>query len=286
MRTSKVIALLLAAIVLVSLVAGCAPKPKEPEDMLDQVLAAGKLRVSSDANYAPQSFLDENGNWTGFDVEVAKEVAKRLGVELELMAIDWDIITGGSWNARWDVSIGSMTATEERSAILWFTNPYYYTPAGFAVHADNTTFTKVEDLAGTKIGVGTETTYERWLNKDLTIAIPGYNVVFADWEAGEVRPYSTDAEAIQDLALGDGVRLDAAMSAIPTLQEAINQGQPLKLLGSPAFYEPLCFALDKGRGPSDRMLAKFNEILAAMHSDGTLTRLSMQFYGEDLTKAQ
>jgi len=76
------------------------------------------------------------------------------------------------------------------------------------------------------------------------------------------------------------------MSAIPTLQEAINQGQPLKLLGAPAFYEPLCFALDKGRGPSDSMLAKFNEILAAMHSDGTLTRLSMQFYGEDLTKAQ
>jgi len=286
MRTSKVIALLLAAIVLVSLVAGCTPKPKEPEDMLDQVLAAGKLRVSSDANYAPQSFLDENGNWTGFDVEVAKEVAKRLGVEMELMAIDWDIITGGSWSARWDVSIGSMTATEERSAILWFTNPYYYTPAGFAVHADNTTFTKVEDLAGTKIGVGTETTYERWLNKDLTIAIPGYKVVFADWEAGEVRPYSTDSEAIQDLGLGDGVRLDAVMSAIPTLQEAINQGQPLKLLGAPAFYEPLCFALDKGRGPSDSMLAKFNEILAAMHSDGTLTRLSMQFYGEDLTKAQ
>lgn len=286
MKTSKVISLLLAAIVLVSLVAGCKPKPKEPEDMLDQVLAAGKLRVSSDANYAPQSFLDENGNWTGFDVEVAKEVAKRLGVEMELMAIDWDIITGGSWNARWDVSIGSMTATEERSAILWFTNPYYYTPAGFAVHADNTTFTKVEDLAGARIGVGTETTYERWLNKDLTIAIPGYEVVFADWTAGEVRPYSTDAEAIQDLALGDGVRLDAAMSAIPTLQEAINQGQPLKLLGAPAFYEPLCFALDKGRGPSDRMLAKFNEILAAMHSDGTLTKLSMQFYGEDLTKAQ
>lgn len=285
MKTSKLIAsLLLVAVVMLSLGVGC--QPKGPEDLLDQVMAAGKLRVSSDANYAPQSYLDENGNWTGFDVEVAREVAKRLGVELELMAIDWDIITGGSWNARWDVSIGSMTATEERNAILWFTNPYYYTPAGFAVHTNNTSFTSVGDLAGATIGVGTETTYERWLDKDLTIGIPGFKVVYADWEAGEVRPYSTDAEAIQDLALGDGVRLDAVMSAIPTLQEAINVGQPLKLLGEPAFYEPLCFALDKGRGPSDKMLAKFNEILAAMHSDGTLTKLSMQFYGEDLTKAQ
>lgn len=293
MKVSKVVGPLLTVLALISLVVGCQPaaepeatEPPAAEDLLDQVLAAGVLRVSSDANYAPQSYLDENGEWTGFDIEVAREVAKRLGVELELMAIDWDIITGGNWNARWDVSIGSMTATEERGDRLWFTNPYYYTPAGFAVHTDNTSFKTVEDLEGATIGVGTETTYERWLNKDLTIAIAGYDVVYADWEAGEVRPYSTDSEAIQDLALGDGVRLDAAMSAVPTLQEAIDTGQPLKLLGEPAFYEPLCFALDKARGPSEEMLVKLNEIVAEMHADGTLTELSMQFYGEDLTKEQ
>lgn len=284
MKASKVISLLLAAVILLGLVAGCKPKEEEPEDLLDQVLAAGVLRISSDANYAPQSYLDENGEWTGFDVEVAREVAKRLGVELELMAIDWDIITGGTWSARWDLSIGSMTATEERGKMLWFTNPYYYVPAGFAVHVDNTSFSSVEDLAGTTIGFGTETTYDRWLHKDLTIAIPGYDIVYADWEAGEMRPYSTDSEAIADLALGDGVRLDAVMSAIPTLQEAIDIGQPIKLLGEPAFHEPLCFALDQGRGTSDKMLARLNEILADMHADGALTNLSMQFYGEDITK--
>jgi len=283
MKAPKVIGLLLTTVILVSLVAGCQPKEKEPEDLLDQVLAAGVLKISSDPNYAPQSYLDDNGEWTGFDVEVAHEVAKRLGVELELMGIDWDIITGGSWNARWDLSIGSMTATEERGAILWFTNPYYYVPSGFVIHADNTSFSSVEDLAGTTIGFGTETTYDRWLHKELTIAIAGYDIVYADWEAGEMRPYSTDSEAIQDLAVGDGVRLDAVMSAIPTLQEAINTGQPIKLLGSPVFYEPLCFALDKGRGTSDKMLTRLNEIIADMHADGTLTNLSMQFYGEDLT---
>jgi len=286
MRTSRIIALLLATVILLSFGVGCQPKEEGPKDLLDQVMEAGVLKVSSDANYAPQSFLDDDGEWTGFDVDVAREVAKRMGVELELMAIDWDIITGGSWNARWDVSIGSMTVTEERTEILWFTTPYYFTPAGFAVHADNTSLASVDDLGGATIGVGTETTYERWLNKDLTIAIEGYEVVFADWEADEIRPYSTDSEAVQDLALGDGVRLDAVMSAIPTLQEAIDTGQPLKLLGEPAFYEPLSFALDKGRGPSDKMLDKLNEIVAEMHADGTLTNLSMQYYGEDITKAQ
>jgi polar amino acid transport system substrate-binding protein len=283
MKTSKLLSLLAVTAILLSVGVGCQPKDAGPKDLLDQVLEAGVLRVSSDANYAPQSFLDDNGEWSGFDVEVAKEIAKRLGVELELMAIDWDIITGGNWNARWDLSIGSMTPTEERGAILWFTDPYYYTPAGFAVHADNTTFQTVEDLDGARIGVGTETTYERWLNRELTIAIPGYTINYGDWNAGLIRPYSTDAEAIQDLGLGDGVRLDAAMSAIPTLQEAINTGQPLKLLGDPAFYEPLSFALDKNRGESDKMLARLNEILAEMHADGTLTALSIQFYGEDLT---
>ena len=286
MKTSKIVALLLTAAVLLSFGVGCQPKEEGPKDLLDQVMEAGVLKVSSDANYAPQSFLDDDGNWTGFDVDVAREVAKRMGVELELMSIDWDLITGGNWNARWDVSIGSMTVTEERTEILWFVTPYYYTPAGFAVHTDNTSFSSVDDLAGATIGVGTETTYERWLNKDLTIAIEGYDVVFADWEAGEIRPYSTDSEAVQDLALGDGVRLDTVMSAVPTLQEAIDTGQPLKLLGEPAFYEPLSFALDKGRGPSDKMLDKLNEIVAEMHADGTLTNLSMQYYGEDITKAQ
>ncbi|NOZ72764.1 MAG: transporter substrate-binding domain-containing protein, partial [Chloroflexi bacterium] len=63
------------------------------EDLLDQVLASGKLVVSTDPNYAPQSFLNDAGELDGFDVNVAKEVAKRLGVEVEFVTPDWDMIT-------------------------------------------------------------------------------------------------------------------------------------------------------------------------------------------------
>ncbi|NOZ50564.1 MAG: transporter substrate-binding domain-containing protein, partial [Chloroflexi bacterium] len=77
--------------------------------MLDQVLESGKLVVSTDPNYAPQSFLNDAGELDGFDVNVAKEVAKRLGVKVEFVTPDWDMITGGNWSKRWDVSIGSMT---------------------------------------------------------------------------------------------------------------------------------------------------------------------------------
>ncbi len=253
------------------------------EDLLDEILAAGVLVGASDANYAPQSFLDDDGEMVGFDIDVYKEVAARLGVELELVTPDWDLITAGSWGARWDISIGSMTPTVARGEVLWFTDPYYYTPAGFAVHEDNT-FTSVDDLAGKVIGLCGECTYEYFMNKDVEIPIAGYEVNYVAWEAGELRTYPTDANAIEDLRLGDGARLDAVMSAIPTLQGAIDEGVPIKLLGAPAFYEPLSFALDKSRGPSARLLAKLNDILADMHSDGTLTALSMEWFGEDITK--
>ncbi len=254
------------------------------KDLLDIILANGVIVGATDPNYAPQSFLNDAGEMEGFDIDVYKEVASRLDVELELVTPDWDLITAGSWGARWDLSIGSMTPTEERGNVLWFTDPYYYTPAGFAVHADNTTIATMDDLEGKVIGLCGECTYERFMEKDLVISIAGYEVDFVDWEAGELRTYPTDANAIEDLRLGDGVRLDAVMSAIPTLQNAIDEGVPMKLLGDPAFYEPLSFALDKSRGPSEKLLAALNDILADMHADGTLTELSMKWYGEDITK--
>jgi polar amino acid transport system substrate-binding protein len=259
------------------------PEPGEPEgeDLLDQVMSAGKLLVSTDPNYAPQSFLNDAGELDGFDVQVAKQVAERLGVELEFVTPDWDMITPGGWAARWDLSIGSMTPTEERAEVLWFTDPYYYTPAVFAVHKDNTDIQTVEDISGKALGLGTATTYEAWLNG--TLSIMGGEIMYDPPPDVDVNPYSTDSEAIQDLALGDGVRLDAVMSAQPTIQEAMDSGVPLKYVGTPAFYEPLVFALDKSRGPSDKMVEALNEILAEMRSDGTLTDLSLEFYGVDIT---
>jgi peptide/nickel transport system substrate-binding protein len=261
-----------------------APEPTAaaPEGLLDQVMAAGKLVVSSDPNYAPFSFLNDAGELDGFDINVAQEVAARLGVELELTTPDWDMITGGNWGGRWDVSIGSMTITEPRSEILWFTDPYYYSPASFAVHKDNTTIQSVNDLADKKLGLGTATTYESYLNHEL--AMMGGEIAYDPPQVGEIVAYSTDQEAIQDLALGDGVRLDAVMSGQLVIQGAIDEGVPIKYLGTPAFYEPLAFALDKARGPSDQMLAKLNEIIAAMHEDGTLSNLSLQWLGVDVTK--
>ncbi|NOX62220.1 MAG: transporter substrate-binding domain-containing protein, partial [Chloroflexi bacterium] len=154
--------------------------------------------------------------------------------------------------------------------------------AAFAVHKDNTDINSPADLSGKRVGLGTATTYEDYLNGVLAI-MGGGEIMYDPPPDVEIVPYSTDGDAIQDLALGDGVRLDAVMSAQPTLQTAIDSGVPLKYVGTPAFYEPLVFALDKSRGPSNKMLDKLNEIVAEMHKDGTLTELSLKWYGIDYT---
>jgi polar amino acid transport system substrate-binding protein len=252
--------------------------------VLDEIMAAGVIKVSTDANYAPQSSLNDKGELEGFDISVAKEVAKRLGVKVKFVTPDWDLITAGKWGKRWDLSIGSMTPTVERMNALHFTMPYYSTPAQFAVHKDNTTIQSLKDLAGKHIGVATETTYDRYLNKDLELV--GVKIEYQDWSPGKITTYPTDANAIEDLALGDGVRIDAILSAKPTIFEAVKSGCgggcPLKMLGDPVFYEILSFALDKSRPNSESLLKKLNEILTSMHKDGTLVDLSMQFYGQNL----
>jgi len=252
--------------------------------VLDEIMAAGVIKVSTDANYAPQSSLNDKGELEGFDISVAKEVAKRLGVKIKFITPDWDLITAGKWGKRWDLSIGSMTPTVERMNALHFTMPYYSTPAQFAVHKDNTTIKSLKDLAGKHIGVGTETTYDRYINKDLELV--GVKIEYQDWSAGKITTYPTDANAIEDLALGDGVRIDALITAKPTIFEAIKAGCgggcPLKMLGDPAYYEILSFALDKSRPNSESLLKKLNEILTSMYKDGTLKDLSMQFYGQNL----
>jgi polar amino acid transport system substrate-binding protein len=254
------------------------------DDLLAEVLAAGKLVVATDANYPPWSFVNDEGVLDGFDVDVAKQVAARLGVGLEFVTPAWDEVTAGDWGGLWDVSIGSMTPTDERAQVLWFTAPYYYIPGSFAVHKDNTSFQDVGDLVDKVVGVGAATTYEAYLLGVLDLGDYGGYISYPPPLWAVVQAYNMDQEAIQDLALGDGVRLDAVMSAQPTIQSAIDEGVPIKVLGTPAFGEPIVFALDQARGPSDLMIAELNGIIADMHADHTLSIFSLKWLGIDVTE--
>src|SRR4029077_12327185 len=83
--------------------------------LLEKVLKGKKLVGSTDPNYPPQSFLKPDGSFEGFDIDVATEIAKRLGVEVKFETPGWDTITAGSWGGRWDISVGSVAITVPRS---------------------------------------------------------------------------------------------------------------------------------------------------------------------------
>lgn len=259
-----------------------AVSPALAGETLDRVMSTKTLTMSSDPEYPPQSFLNDQNEMDGFDVDVGKEIAKRMGVELKLVTPAWEVITAGGWSGRWDMSVGSMTPTKARSEVLSFPAIYYYTPASFAVHTDSKA-TAIADLNGKVIGSCGGCTYDSYLNKDLVIDAEGVPSFDYQVTAGEIKTYDTDTNAFDDMRLGDGVRLDAVFSALPTIQEAIKNGYPMKVLGDPAFYEPLAVATDKGDAEFD---AKITEIVDAMHKDGTLTALSMKWYGADLTSVK
>lgn len=272
---------------------------KAADDLLADVMKRGVLRISTDPAYPPQSELVEGekipsdskctgeehsaNQFKGFDIDVAVEIAKRLGVEACFVTPDWTLITGGKWSGRWDISVGSMTITPERMKALYFSQPYYTTPAAFFVHKDNTSFTKVEDLSGKKIGACTGCTYESYLNGSLQI--PGETINFVVKDA-DFHGYDTDTSGLQDLALGDGVRLDAMLTALPTGMGFMEDGKPIKQLGEPVYFEYLAAAMDRSSSLAPAtFLAKVTEAIQAMHKDGLLKQLSEKYYTADLASA-
>jgi polar amino acid transport system substrate-binding protein len=237
---------------------------KAPSGLAATIVDRGSVIVSTDANYAPQSSVNKDtGDLEGFDIDVAKAMGEALGLEVEFKTVQWETVIPGLQTGKWDVSIGSMTITEEREQTVDFTEPYYYTSGQVFVKKGGPQITGVDDLAGKSVGVGAATTYYDFLKAEST---------------ADVKTYPTDADAFPDLRNGN---LDFVMTAGPTGQQAILEGQPFDFSGAPLYYEDLAFAINQGEGD---WVAMLNYAVMQMHEDGTLTELSKKWYnGLDLT---
>jgi len=272
----------------------------EADNLLDAVKQRGYILVSTDPNYAPQSFLNTEGSrpadskcpgdaltsaeMQGFDVDVAKAIGEALGVETCFATPSWDAITAGSWADKWDVSVGSMTITTARQQILDFSVPYYYTPAVVAVRADSG-ITDLAGLEGQALCAGAATTYEQWLNHDMEgLGLPEASI-YAEAPNVTVVPLDTDQECAQAIAAGREDFVGYVTSA--TVVDAnIAEGFPVVKLGSPVYSEDLAAAFDKSSTlPTDTLRAEVDKLFTAMHGDGRLSELSSTWFGIDLTQS-
>lgn len=250
---------------------------------LAEVCEAGVLVVSTDPAYPPQSFLNEDtGEYEGFDIDVAIEIANRLGVEVEFTDPSFDAVVAGNWSGRWDVSVGSVTVTEDRREVLDFTQPYYYTPAQMAALADSD-IASVEDLAGQTVCVGESTTYLFWIDGSLSLPSEAGDVTDVP-EGLESTTFPTDIDCAEAWRSGRTDDFQGWLTALPTAQGAIDGDYPVKLIGDPVFYEPLAVAFDASAEDNDSLVSAVDEIIGEMHEDGTLTSMSEEWYeGLDYT---
>jgi len=263
--------------------AGGAICESDPGDgYLARVCEAGVLLVSTDPAYPPQSSLNEStGDFEGFDIAVATEIADRLGVEVQFETPTFDAVVAGSWSERWDVSVGSVTVTEDRKAVLDFTEPYYFTPAQLAANAESG-ITDMEGLAGATICVGEATTYLDWIEGSLTLPAEAGDVADPP-EGATSTTLPTDLDCAESWRSGRS-DFDGWLSSITTVQATIDEEYPVVAVGDPVFFEPLAVAFDKSVEDNDSLVEAVDGIVAAMHEDGTLTAMSEEWYGgEDLT---
>ena len=215
--------------------------------LLEKVLTAGKIVMSTDPQYPPQSSITSAGTFEGFDIDVGTEIAKRLGVEIGFETPDWNLLTAGSWGGRWDFSVGSMTITTPREQVLAFSKPYYYTPAQMAASTASG-ITTLEGLAGKTICVGEATTYFDWMSGTLDLGT--YTPTTKPPEGSVATTLSTDRLCAETWKAGRK-DFEGWLSSSTTVDAAVKDGLPLVLVGDPVYSEPLGVAFDLS-GPGIR----------------------------------
>ena len=148
----KTLVALSVLLIMAGLLAGCGEQA--PTSTLDKIKQAGKVVVGTSADYPPYEYVDETGNYTGFDIELMTEIAKRMGVSLEWVDMPFDSLIAAVQEGKIDMSISCFNYSEERDQQVDFSDPYYTSQDAFLVAEGFTgTITHPAEIVQYKIGV-------------------------------------------------------------------------------------------------------------------------------------
>ncbi len=255
--------------------------PAQAAGVLDRILERGKIVVATNEDYKPQSFQHSDGRWDGFDVEIAREIATRLGVSIEFFAPPWELVISGRWRGRWDIAVNSMAATKERAERLDFAAAYYFTPVRIAVFESDQRFEQLGDLKSAVIGVCSGCSYEAFVRGRLNLLDRfATNATFPLSDI-QSKSYPDEWAAADALGPQDGSEIDALMASEPTLLAMMEEGYELRLIEGHVFSEPLAVATEKGE---IALTSRVAEIIEEMQADGSLKKLSQKWFGTDYSR--
>ncbi len=261
-RTLTTLCVLVLAVVLViaAVLTGCGEKKTtEDKKIAVVVMKEGKLTMGSDTTYPPFETIDNSGKPVGFDVDVATEIASRLGVELDVISVKWEGIIPGLKTGDYDVVMSAMTITPERQAEIDFSDPYIDSNQSISVQKGNTSIKSEADLAGKVVGVQVDTTGQFTAEE-----IQGVK---------EIRKFDTILLAFEDLELG---RVDAVLNDYPVNTYLSKTRGKTDVVVTITTDEQYGIGIKKG---NDQLLEAINQALADMKADGTYDVIYKKWFG-------
>ena len=233
-------------------------------DQLAAIQANGKLVVALEGAWQPWSYHDESDTLVGYDVEVSRAIAEKLGVEPEYVESDWDSLFAGLDAGRYDMVCNGVEVTEERAKTYAFTTPYGYIHTALAVRKDNTDITSFEDLKGKTTANSLASTY----------------MELAESYGATVQGIDTLEETIQLLTAG---RIDATLNADVSFYDYLNvhPEADFKLVAQTA--EASHVAIPVLKSEDTAYLDALNTAIEELRADGTLKTLSEKYFGQDIS---
>lgn len=230
-------------------------------DELEQIKEAGVLRIAMSGAYPPFNFVNDENEVVGFDPAIGTEIAKRMGLETEIITTNWDGIIGGLLANKYDAVVGSMTITDERDEVVDFVGPYYTTKRAIFTKAESD-ITSVSQLDDVQVGVTLGETHEEWARER------GYNV----------RTYKGLPELLLEL---DNGRVDVIVNdSIAAILAMTEKGQDFAIIDDLETDEfGAGIAIREG---NPELAAEMQAALDSIMEDGTYTDIAMEWIGADI----
>ena len=245
--------------------AGASSAAGSSADQLAAIQASGKLIVALEGAWQPWSYHDESDTLVGYDVEVSRAIAEKLGVEPEYVESDWDSLFAGLDAGRFDMVCNGVEVTDERALTYDFTTPYGYIHTALAVRKDNDEIKTFEDLKGKTTANSLASTY----------------MELAESYGATVQGIDTLEETIQLLAAG---RIDATLNADVSFYDYLNvhPDADFKIVAQTEDASHVAIPLRKGDN-SAPLLEAVNNAIDELRADGTLKELSEKYFGQDIS---
>lgn len=236
------------------------------DDLLAQIKERGSIIVAMEGTWAPWTYHDEDDNLVGYDVEVAQNIAEKLGVEVEFIEGAWDGLLAGLDAGRYDIMVNGVGVTEERAEKYNFSTPYAYNKTAVIVRGDYDEISSMEDLKGKKTANTISSTY-----------------------AAQAEAYGATVTGVDDLnqtiELLLSKRIDATLNAEVVFNDYKKEHPEadVKIATYSDQVEEIAIPIRKC-DDTVTLLEAVNDALDEMAKDGTLTELSEKYFGMDISK--